>query len=274
METEIKTIKPRKVTLDLSDADVERIRQKTGAVGITVGELLKNFIGDLVDGTYSNGSDERDLAQAWFDRCAFGIFPEKTFQRFLIGEGLLEEVFLKWENIKCCENRITESEKEIKAGGIFHERNGTYSWKDIVDSDGKPCYASLAEWEASARECITKEQEYMGFYKEELDEIWKEFLEWTDNPEATTLQLEMEKLLAWKELSENELEVVKKEVSSSEGYRYDNGENVLIGETDLSEKRKEMRNKEEQVPAKDQFKQQVRKKYQGIEKEVFADREH
>ena len=42
----------------------------------TIGELIENFVGDLVDGTYSNGSDERMYAQQWFERCWFGIFPE------------------------------------------------------------------------------------------------------------------------------------------------------------------------------------------------------
>lgn len=208
-EAEIKTIESRKLTLDISDADVERIKEKAGAVGITVGKLLEYFIGDLVAGTYSNGSDERDLAQEWFDRCWFGMFPEKTFQSFLMGEGLLEEALLKWENINGCENSITKSEKDIKAGGIFHGRDGTYSWKNIVSSDGKPRYASLAEWEAVERECIACEQEDMEYHKEELNEIWKEFLEWTDNPEEKSLQSEIEKLLEWKALSDEELQPVK-----------------------------------------------------------------
>ena len=59
-EKEIQTIKERTITLKLSDADVERISNKAERHGLTVSELLENFIGDLVGGTYSNGSDERD----------------------------------------------------------------------------------------------------------------------------------------------------------------------------------------------------------------------
>ena len=33
----------------------------------TIGELIENFAGDLVGGTYSNGSDERDYADQWFE---------------------------------------------------------------------------------------------------------------------------------------------------------------------------------------------------------------
>ena len=56
---EIETIKPRTITVNLSDADVRRLAEKSGEGGLTISELLENFIGDLVDGTYSNGSDER-----------------------------------------------------------------------------------------------------------------------------------------------------------------------------------------------------------------------
>lgn len=68
---EIETIKERIVKLELSDADCERISRKAGISGLTVSELLENFIGDLVNGTYSNGSDERDKAYEWYNRCWF-----------------------------------------------------------------------------------------------------------------------------------------------------------------------------------------------------------
>lgn len=61
---EIETIRKRTIELELSDTDVKRIAEKAGAHGMTVGKLLESFIGDLVCGTYSNGSDERDLADS------------------------------------------------------------------------------------------------------------------------------------------------------------------------------------------------------------------
>lgn len=64
-KNEIETIKPRTITVNLSDADVKRLAEKSGEGGLTISELLENFIGDLVDGTYSNGSDERMYAEQW-----------------------------------------------------------------------------------------------------------------------------------------------------------------------------------------------------------------
>ena len=56
---EIKTIRERNITVKLSDADCNRLARKCGEHGLTVGELIENFIGDLVDGTHSNGSDKK-----------------------------------------------------------------------------------------------------------------------------------------------------------------------------------------------------------------------
>lgn len=60
---EIETIRERKITVKLSDADCDRLARKCGEHGLTIGELIENFVGDLVGGTYSNGSDERDYAE-------------------------------------------------------------------------------------------------------------------------------------------------------------------------------------------------------------------
>lgn len=93
-QDEIDTIKERNLTVKLSDADCERLVRKCGAHGLTVGELIENFIGDLVDGTYTNGSDERMYANQWFERCWFGMFPGQTLLNHLIGWGYAPEDYL------------------------------------------------------------------------------------------------------------------------------------------------------------------------------------
>ena len=118
-QEEIETIRSRTIEVKLSDADVKRISEKAAAHGLTVGELIENFIGDLVCGTYSNGSDERMYAEQWFERCWFGMFPDLTFLRYLIEWGGLDEVIGAWENIKSTEEpthgktSLTERERLV-----------------------------------------------------------------------------------------------------------------------------------------------------------------
>ena len=41
---EIETIRERKITVNLSDADCDRLARKCGEHGLTIGELIENFI--------------------------------------------------------------------------------------------------------------------------------------------------------------------------------------------------------------------------------------
>ena len=105
---EIETIRERNITVKLSDADCERLVRKCGEHGLTVGELIANFVGDLVGGTYSNGSDERMYADQWFDRCWFGMFPEPTLLNHLLCWGYEPEDYL--ETLDNIETAIKEKE--------------------------------------------------------------------------------------------------------------------------------------------------------------------
>lgn len=160
-QEEIETIRSRTIEVKLSDADVKRISEKAAAHGLTVGELIENFIGDLVCGTYSNGSDERMYAEQWFERCWFGMFPDLTFLRYLIEWGGLDEVIGAWENIKSTEENIQTSEEAL-ASGVMKGRGGrTYTWKDLTNGKGTPCYSSKGtSWVSSKagrkKNCKTK----------------------------------------------------------------------------------------------------------------------
>ena len=93
-QNEQATIRERTITLKLSDDDCDRILRKAGSSGLTVAQLLENFIGDLVGGTYYNGSDESMYAELWFDRCWFGMFPGKTLLRHLLENEVDIESFI------------------------------------------------------------------------------------------------------------------------------------------------------------------------------------
>lgn len=115
-QIEIGTIKERTIKLNLSDADCERIAKKVGKHGITVSKLLENFIGDLVDGTYSNGSDERYMAEQWFERCWFGMFPEETLLKYLLEWGHdIDDFITVYDELKYYEANPQEFSEELEA---------------------------------------------------------------------------------------------------------------------------------------------------------------
>ena len=63
------TIRPRMFMLDLSDGDMAQFARLAEEYGTTPAEILQGFICDLVDGSQTNGSDERLFAEQYLDRC-------------------------------------------------------------------------------------------------------------------------------------------------------------------------------------------------------------
>lgn len=169
-EKEILTIKDRNISISLSDADVQRLFEKAGSIGLSVSELLKNFIGDLVNGTYTNGSDECDMAKQWFNRCWFGMFPDKTFLRHLIEWGQVKNALELWDDIKTGKEEI--------------EYSNTH--KD--------------EFTEEEIEGLKEDLEY---WHEQLNDIFSEFQRWAKEETIGTLEKEMEKIIKWKDEMES-----------------------------------------------------------------------
>lgn len=112
-EKEIKTIRPRNISIALSDKDCERITNKASIYNMTVSELLAAFIGDLISGTYSRGSDERMLANEYFERCSFSWEIQNSFLNYLIECDTIDYFIELVEEIEYRE----EENKILKASG-------------------------------------------------------------------------------------------------------------------------------------------------------------
>jgi hypothetical protein len=181
-DTEIKSIKARTVSLNLSDADADRLFKKAGQAGLSVSELLENFVGDLV-GVYGNGSDERDYAEQWFDRCWFSAgcvwgAEDISFLQWLITEDCIDNAIELWNNIAFCKMDEAETLKQMEESGEA---------EDLADyRDDLKCL----------REEIADE-------REELNGLLTEYREEANCNKSATLEKEMEKVLQWnKERSE------------------------------------------------------------------------
>lgn len=207
-QKEIETIKSRKYMLKLSDADVERLAKRAGQYNLTAAELLENFIGDLIGGTYSNGSDERDFADRWAERCWFALEPDKNLIAFLCG-GLwydIDGLMASLESINDIKADIEATLKEIEQP----ERN----WKDFITSrydesvgevTYKPTYSSLEEYIADLENELADYREALAYEEEQLDELKKEFAAYMGDI-SYTWEAELEAFLKWREASMPEAE--------------------------------------------------------------------
>ena len=170
-EKEIGSIKGRTLVLQLSDADVTRLCEKAASVGLTAEKLLESFIGDLVNGTYSNGSDERMYAEQWLRRCGFEMSSEYTFLRHLINWGLMESFLESHDSIQADQAELADYEQ-------------------MPDKDA----GDLEEMD-----CIRENIEY---HQKILTELFDEYLKVSKNRSGKPLEEAAQEVLAWEKSRE------------------------------------------------------------------------
>lgn len=114
------------LTLRLTDQDRKRLYEKAGEGGMTPGELLENFVRDLVRSDQSNGSDERDCAAAWYDRCGFEMLAKRGFLSYMLRYESVEDAVSMW-------NALQESEERLAMGpGEFCDQEDYESTEEDV----------------------------------------------------------------------------------------------------------------------------------------------
>lgn len=196
---EIETIKPREYSLKLSDADVLRIAKTAGAYDMTVSELLENFIGDLVNGTYTNGSDERMYAHQWAERCWFSYDPDKSLVKYLCDNweyefsdlwDVLERIEDIQEDIRITEKNIAEPGEEWKEV-YYHKYNDDRTSYECV-----PCYNSVEEYIAMETEDLVSYKEDLEEALEALEDIKNSFQSYT-NKQDIEWEKELKKAYEW-----------------------------------------------------------------------------
>jgi len=195
LQKEIETIRERKITVKLSDADCDRLARKCGEHGLTIGELIENFVGDLVGGTYCNGSDERDYADQWFERCWFGMFPEPTLLNHLLNLGYEPEHYLDMlENVETIKSDIEITKQNIAEPSdewkdiVYHKYNDDRTSYECV-----PCYNSVDEYIASEKEDL---ESYKADLEEALEELKDMRADWKPEKEPN-MDEEIELIKKW-----------------------------------------------------------------------------
>lgn len=170
-------IRTRQLEIDLSDSDLNSLIKKAENAGITVNELLGCFIGDLVAGARSRGSDERNLANMWFERCGFEYVAANSFLRFALWNEILEDIIELYEDIQSAK-------------------------KEILECTTYPENHSAEDLQLLQENLTYCQQEMMRYWNEYMGTIWEH--EPTDP--GKTLEEEIVKLVCWKENSHKILE--------------------------------------------------------------------
>lgn len=75
----------REIRVKIEDEDLEDLKGFLENYDLTPSQLLQGFIGDLIESNMSNGSDERDLANSYFNR-AYGWLHHSPYLHRKRGE--------------------------------------------------------------------------------------------------------------------------------------------------------------------------------------------
>lgn len=85
-------LQERRFTVELTEDTFQRFIEQCYRDGTTPAEVLEGFINDLVCGSQTRGSDERMIAQQYYDRCCYGMLAEDTFCRFCLIDYRMDEL--------------------------------------------------------------------------------------------------------------------------------------------------------------------------------------
>ena len=74
-----------------------------------------------------------------------------------------------------------------------------YTWKDLVNSNKEPVFASKEEWEAECRGEIEAIKDEIASDREFLSECWSEYSSKKKDHQSGTFDEEMKKVLEWRQ---------------------------------------------------------------------------
>lgn len=146
--------KRRNITFILPDDDIDALCRKAGKAQITVAQLIENFISDLIEGSQTNGSDERMYAKQWFDRCWFSTPDETTFLSYLIGFDKIDSAIDMWKELQEYKRQDELDEYDIEdmeiVQGELEELFQDYKewYSDPADATLEEGMEKVAAWSA------------------------------------------------------------------------------------------------------------------------------
>lgn len=149
------------LTLEIPSENLKDILYKLAADDISLKFLLENFINDLVYGVYSNGLDECDRANAYYDRCTYDLSHDDTFLRHLLKSGEIDDFLLLMEKaeayrewIEVGENYNQELAEVEKECNVFFV--GWSSEYDRPPQLKEEAYKQVKIWNKKYKEFIRK----------------------------------------------------------------------------------------------------------------------
>lgn len=116
------------ITVNLSNADVKRLAEKSGEGGLTISELLENFIGDLddyIDLMDELESNKKEMAEMTADAEEYSAEERDELQEYI--NELQKEIDYYW-------GKFLERKRQKESYVFEKEIENIMAWKSQLDT--------------------------------------------------------------------------------------------------------------------------------------------
>ena len=156
-EMDMETLRERTIAVKLTDSECDDLAMAAGKEGKTISELVTEFIGDLINGTYTGGSDERLMIMEWWGRRIIFWDRESLLSYLLQHDEDVGQFLNAWEERERCKADPVEYAREVEDLGP-----GEKPWFDEAIDE------ALEDWEPT-RMISKKEMELCQKWQDEVD---------------------------------------------------------------------------------------------------------
>lgn len=130
------TLRERDVKLKLTDEEVESLCREAARRNTTVEELLEDFVANLTGSIRNRGSDERELAYQYVERCIYSFDDNESFLQWLSVYDELESVLVSLgeiDEIEAHKDRYEDAEDELE----YHKQEVEDAYEEYKNAGGK-----------------------------------------------------------------------------------------------------------------------------------------
>lgn len=130
------TLRERELKLRLTDEEVKDLCREAAQRNTTVEELLEDFVANFTGSIRNRGSDERELAYQYVERCIYSFDHNESFLQWLSIYGDLESVLVSLNEIDVVsahKERYEDAEEELE----YHKQEIEDAYKEYRDDGGK-----------------------------------------------------------------------------------------------------------------------------------------
>ncbi len=98
-QKDAETLRERDIKIKLTDEEVTSLLLEATRRNTTVEELLEDFVANLTGSIRNRGSDERELANEYVERCIYSFDDNESFLQWLSIYGDLTGVLIELDNL-------------------------------------------------------------------------------------------------------------------------------------------------------------------------------